>query len=532
MQQLDSDEMVSIIDSRTPERSEYRKGPLLAKLESPWEEMGRKIRCTILDQDDYLIVRGIDGVRNIKKGPLVYMQHWGEEIVLQSQSIQVPVNHYIIIEDSDSTEKPIVHIRGPLKWYPEPFQIVKKNPQNGKEYSPCIEVRADRAVHMLTSSGESILLDRPGYIMPMVGEKVLGYVNRQVLLSNDFCILKAPNGDIDIKNGENPTDRSFFLRPYEEFLQFNCDGMKTVLSTLPTFMPHKFLVRTQDNVVIELDMRISYKIDDVLQFAHNAIEFYDYIRSHVQNNLLDRFAQVNLREFLANFGKIALTTLSQTQEHFRKFGIDIEDLMILNHKCTNPNTERLLQSANHERVTKEKELRAKMSDVGIQEEANKVKRKQKDLEVQMCMKDNEVSLQEKVMENTLRMQEMDIEIAEEEKRSELLEVRRANDVVEAEFEGRAKGHQIREYLRGIGENLTTTQKIDFYDRKCQLETGKLLYDKADKFTLYPHGVDVKTFQMDNEEDAEIVRKSYLEGIGLTQGQQAPHDEHTHFPKPM
>ena len=409
--------------------------------------------------------------------------------------------------------------RGPIKWYPEPFQKLQKHP-NGKDYWPCEEVSTTKALHLQRANGNVELIETPGYYMPMVGEKVLDTVNRQVLLSNDFCILKAPDGTIYVKSGENPADRSFFLKPFEEFLEFNCDVVTTILSTLPTFIEHSFVVRTNDNVIIKLDMRIAYKVSNVEVFASNPIDFYEYIKNHVQNNLLDRFAQALLREFLSSFSKIAMTTLDNTKNYFENFGIDVEDLMILNYRCVNESTQVLLHEDIHTNVTKQNELRARQNDILIQEQGNEVKRKQKDLEVQMCMKDNEVALQEKVMENNIRMKEMEIEIAEEHKRTELLEVRRGNDVVEAEFEGRAKGHELREYLHGIGgDALTNAEKIDIYDRKCTLEQAKILYSKSDKITVYPHGVDVKTFQMDNEEDAEMVRAAYLGGIGLMHGQQ-------------
>ena len=292
-----------------------------------------------------------------------------------------------------------------------------------------------------------------------------------------------------------------------------------MLNTSVRHIPHKFIVRTNDNVMVEIDLRISYTFQNVSLFATNPIDFYDYIRNHVQNSLLDRFAQAQLRAFLSDFSKMADSTLDSTRGYFANFGIHIEAILILEYKCVNKATQDLLHADINTSVTKQNELRARTNDVEIQESANKVLMKQKDLEVQMCTKDNEVALQEKVMSNILRMKEMDIEIAEEHKRTELLEVRRANDVTEAEFEGRAKGHELREYIRGIGENLKSTEKIAIYDRKCSLDQAKILYAKADKITLYPHGVDVKTFQTDNEEDAEMIRSSYLGGIGLTHGLQ-------------
>ena len=99
------------------------------------------------------------------------------------------------------------------------------------------------------------------------------------------------------------------------------------------------------------------------------------------------------------------------------------------------------------------------------------------------------------------MKEMDIEIIEEHKRRSLLEVKRENDLVEAEFEGRAKGHELREFMLGIDPNLTAKQKIDLYIKKCDLEQAKLLYAKVPGVTLYPTDADLKVFEMPHNSEA-------------------------------
>lgn len=359
--------------------------------------------------------------------------------------------------------------------------------------------------------------------MPLVGETLIRSVLRQVLVPNDFCILKSPDGTVSVKNGQRIQDRSFFPKPFETFLFFECETNKTVVSTLPTFMPHKFSVRTSDNVMLELDMRVSYKFEDVDLFSRNPIDFYLYIKCHVQNNLLDKFAQSTLRDFMNSFSKIAVSTIQPTNEYFRNFGLSIEDLQILNYNCINKRTQELLSSDIHTNVTKQNELRARQNDILIQEQANEVIRKQKDLEVQMCLKDNEVALQQKLLENRIRLAEMDIEIQEEMKRTDLLEVRRGNDLTEAEFEGRARGHALREFLNGIDRNLSSKDKIDVYCKQVDLAKAKSLYAKANKMTVYPNAVDLKTFQMPSAEAAESMKSSYMNGIGFTHGQQSQNE---------
>ena len=57
---------------------------------------------------------------------------------------------------------------------------------------------------------------------------------------------------------------------------------------------------------------------------------------------------------------------------------------------------------------------------------------------------------------------MDIQIMEEKKRTELLMLKRENELVEYEFKGRAKGHNLSEFMAGIDGNLTAEQKLDIW----------------------------------------------------------------------
>jgi len=48
-------------------------------------------------------------------------------------------------------------------------------------------------------------------------------------------------------------------------------------------------------VAIDLGLRISFQIVDVPVFCANPIEYVDYMRNYVQDEMLDRFAKTSLR---------------------------------------------------------------------------------------------------------------------------------------------------------------------------------------------------------------------------------------------
>ena len=63
----------------------------------------------VLDQDDFIVVRSINGTKRMIKGPCVYEPTYGETVESRQQSIQIPVNHYMIINDSNNPANPVIH---------------------------------------------------------------------------------------------------------------------------------------------------------------------------------------------------------------------------------------------------------------------------------------------------------------------------------------------------------------------------------------------------------------------------------------
>ena len=337
-----------------------------------------------------------------------------------------------------------------------------------------------------------MLVDTLSFICPRWERGSSPLWREWVLLNTDFCILKSPHGDVFVMDGKHETDRSFFIKPFYELLTFECDKTVSILSTLPTFMPHVFEVRTNDNVLLKLYLRVSYQIQNVEAFANHPIDFYSQIKNHVQNKLLGKFSSIKLREFMNTFSLIAQSSIETVSEYFNQYGIEVLDIQILNFKADHA-TQRLLDRDIETSVAKQNELRATQNDIAIQVETNVVNRKIKDLEVEMAQKDNEVALEKKQLENTIRVKEYEIEITEEMKRKDLLAERRANDLVEAEFAGRALGHEFDEFCKGVDPGFTPQQKLDIYKRQLELDQAGVIYAKLDSVSIYPPESDKRIY---------------------------------------
>jgi len=463
-----------------------------------------KSSSMMLNADEYVIISDKAGNKSTRKGPVsfkpeYYGMVWGPKM----KSILIPVNCYIIVNDTNNSAVPFRHVRGPRKFYPESFEVVIVNPAKAgmpfdntheKYHFACIHISIQQACHLQTKDGSVTLVKDPQFYMPLVGERVLAMVKLHLLLLTDFCIIKCWTGDIIVMNGQFKEHRAFFMNPFDEFVYFegdsNDDG-RYILSTLPQFLNHNFMIRTSDNVGVDMVLRISYQIVDISQFTSRPIQFVSLMQNYVQDEFLDRFAKINLREFMATFTAESQAAIDVINNYFLEYGIEILDVQILDFSCHEKKVDKMLEVAIHTTVTKSNQLRAVQNDVEIQEKSNEIMRKQKDLEVQMAMKEMDVKLQKVVLQNSIRIKEMDIQILEETKRTELLEVKRGNDLVEAEFKGRAKGHNLREFMDGIDKNLTTNEKMEVWMRQMDLKQSELLYNMVNEIRIQPSNASMK-----------------------------------------
>ena len=543
---------VVVMNTLDPSLSRYEFGPKMVELDSAWEVIvnpevenfkratnmqlmnideqinrwDKVCRVPILDADEYLVKANQDGIKTIKKGPLAFMPEFGEVWGNPKKSINIPINKYIVINNSNSSTDPVSLIRGPLQYFPESFETVQSNPQTGENLFDCVHVNASQGYHLQRKDGQVVLLSEPQFYMPKVGEKIIATVSRLLLLQTDFCILKAPDGRIMVVDGHNPAERSFLMKPFHEFVYFDDDeaptqrklvegemsrhGKKFILSTLPQYLMHQFMIRTSDNVALELDVRISYQINDVHLFSANPIQFSSYMKYYVQDEFLDRFARVNLREYMNSFTAQAIASIDVVNAYFESFGITIIDIQILKFTFVEQKIADMLETDIHTNVTKQNELRVVQNDALIQEQSNEVIRRQKDLDVALSTKNNEVELQKRILKNDIRVKEMEIQISEEKKRTELLTVRRENELIECEFRGRAKGRNLKEFMDGIDTELTADQKLQIWKRDMDLRQAALLYNSTDEVTICPPGADIKVFKFSTEvggEDAKDTKRS-------------------------
>jgi hypothetical protein len=102
-------------------------------------------------------------------------------------------------------------------------------------------------------------------------------------------------------------------------------------------------------------------------------------------------------------------------------------------------------------------------------------------------------------------------------------------MLEAEFVGKSRGHEFREFCAGIDEKLTSEQKIAIWMRQTDLQQATLLYSKVNSISMLPPGSDMKLFKFDtntasdptpgmnNTTGPNAVMDGVFRAVGATQG---------------
>jgi hypothetical protein len=178
MVELKLNEFALIVCDQNPSNNRYEFGPKLVRLEGPYERVDTTGQLPLLDQDDYIIVTDKDGIKTTVPGPGVYKPKISDQWSEKKNTVQVPVNCYMVLNDSNNHDHPVIHRRGPLKLFPEPFQVVTKDKASGNFFFPCEEVTQNSAIHIQRADGKVELLETPQYYMPEVGERVVKRVQR------------------------------------------------------------------------------------------------------------------------------------------------------------------------------------------------------------------------------------------------------------------------------------------------------------------------------------------------------------------
>jgi len=517
MSEIKMQEYSLLEDTRDPSNTKYIYGPILFRLENPYQQLGRIEKMPVLDQNDYIVVIDRTGVKRTVVGPTVFQPTYGEQWSETKEAITLQVNEFVVIKNGAEVDKPIRMLRGPTKYYPQPYDDILSDNRSQK-IRKCVEVNDTQAIWLKRPDGRLYLIDKPQFLMTEVGEEVDRVIDKTILKESEFCIMISPSGENILKTGRSEKDRAFFLPPYHRFLPFQmgkdaagADVNYDRFSTLPTYIPSSFVIRTSENVQVRLDLRISFQIFQPEMYVVKPIDFHSQIRYWVQNEMLDAYAKITFRDFLRTYADTSLNATDKSTIFFSEYGLKVIDVQVINFTCENPETQKLLETDIVTNVTKQNELRAKETDVEIMKKEKAVRMEQKDIEFQYVEKENEMALKKKELDVQLRMKEVDLQINEEKRRMELTDIKRQNAVKEGAYEGQAQGESVRAFFDALPTYLKPDDKMDIFNTLRDMDRSAMLYSKVKEVQILPPGADIKKFtiQVDGDSAKQVLKDQPL-----------------------
>lgn len=494
-------------------------GPL-KYIPDPYDTISGPYPCPSLDQDDYVIVRHIDGMKDTIKGPDIYKPAVGDELSESKNAIIVHVNTYIIVDDNKNGKRR--HLRGPLKFIPEPYDtIVTQFPLE------CEKITSNNAIWLHKKDGEVLLISEPQYFMPDVGDKVIKQLDKTILKQDQFCIIVKVDGQIILKDGNDEESREFFQEPYSEFYKFKIgDNIHHILSKLPQYFVTDFDIRTHDNNIIKLTMRVHYEITDSVKFSKYPIEFEQVLKNWCQNELLDAYADVNFENFFNVYYKVAHDTIDKSHEEFDKSGIVVNDIQILSYK-SDKKIETLLEQNIEIVANARNKLKSKQIEIELEEKDHEIQKKRLNLDIEMTTQKLDMEIKKKILQdekeyeikikqmelerNKLEMEmkrkelefemkrkeieldsankqkEIELKTLEQENEQKLLELKRKNDIIDIKsMEGQAIGAYYNGFVNALSSfpeedrskfvMMIMNNNIDIDKLRLDIERSKFMFN--------------------------------------------------------
>ncbi len=410
-------QFVKIEDKRTGE-IRVEKGEKLVFL-GPYEEVDAYGKRDAIDLKAYEYCKIEDkqtGLIRVEKGEKLVFLGPFEEVDSKGKrkAFDLKVYEYVRIEDKRSGETRVE--KGEQLVFLGPHEEKLGGP--GKEKA--IEVDEETAVLVRNKrTGQQYLHKERGIYIPDKDEEIIEVRKLIKLADYEACIIRGKNGHDVFYYGKNDSQRAFFLPPHSEMVQLRWSrGRRRELRDLyiskldmrPQFMSFEFNCRTSDNVELVLEGSFFWEIGDFEAMFTMTADTSGDVCNHARSKFIERVSRVTLREFMADFNKIAEQVHKHDDGFYTQRGVKIHSLEVTGYRCADDNTAAVLAEI-------------------IVETTNRMNR-----------------LQKQESENEVKLFEMQGLLTQEKAKTELLEVRTQNSNKAAAMVGLSEGEKLKSFL--------------------------------------------------------------------------------------
>lgn len=403
-------------------------GPRRYVTQPLWRAVRRK--AITLGPTDYVMVRNtLTGELRNAVGPKLFFLGAEDEIVQQQEALALKHNQYARLFDQNSGKIRVE--RGEKTVYLAPTEKLLGEVQTG------INIDEQTAVLVRdTSTGQLALIRDKQVFVPSAHEEIVEVRKRIRLEDNEAIIIKDITGKYVIRRGAD-AERAFFLGPYDELLELRWstgihkDRMDLRISKFdlrPKFMWYEFEARTQDNVELVIGITFFWEIVDLERMINTTNDTPGDLCSHARSAILQAISKVSLEQFLAGFNQVIHGAIfDDATEFYTERGVKLHAVEVRSVASKDARTQQVLQEI-------------------INETTNRINR-----------------LQKQESENEVKLKQLYGEIETEQRRGQLLELRRQHAQTEGTIAGEAEALRINAFLLGLGDLLTTAEKLAIFN---------------------------------------------------------------------
>lgn len=417
-----------------------------------------------LDETQYIRIQdAVTGEITNVFGPTLFIPGATETVVERLEIISLKHNQYVKILDQKTG---IIRVeRGEQSIFLQPNEELLLNVQDG------VNVDDHTAVLIRdTGSGHLELVTAPQVFVPSAHQEIIEVRPRILLEDHDTVVIKDRSGRYIYRRGTDE-DRSFFLEPYSELLNFRWStGIHkdrrslaiTHLDSRPKFMWYEIEVRTKDNVELLLGITFFWQIKDVETMVRTTDDVPGDVCSHARSEIIQSVSKVTLEHFLDQFNAIVRGAVTErTDSFYSERGVCIHSVEVRSIACKDAGTQAILQEI-------------------IQETTNRLNR-----------------LQKQESENEVKLRQLGGDIQAEEMKGKLIDIRAENQQKEATVEGESEAVKVKAFLDGLGRELGMPEKVLIFNTLKKQEALEALAQGSAQLFFTPEDVDLRIQTLPN-----------------------------------
>lgn len=328
-------------------------------------------KATRLGPLEYALIEDhLTGLPRHVEGPkLVFLGAYDMQLGTHQKIILKKDEYIILVEGETGTERVL---KGPQTVVPTPTETSPK----GKQKTVFLDTDS-AALVVDKTTGMQGLVAKQGVYFPKAYQEVVEVRALIHVLPHETVIERDPKGLYTVHGGSC----AFFLKPYHELVTMTWSSYSDPIPASATSQPHKrvkvtkidmrarmlfftYEVRTNDNVKLQLDGNIFWRVKDVKKMIDTSSDPEGEVWQHARSALIQAVSKTTLSVFMARFNNISMEAFAaQASDGFyAERGVEIISMEVTRYEPVDSRTARVLQQIIQETTNRINRLQVQNSE--------------------------------------------------------------------------------------------------------------------------------------------------------------------------